>query len=57
MFSVHLHYAVLIPFQMLEFCETMNPNLDGYEADGVRFTTSLRASCFLTAFAGMAHSS
>jgi len=32
--------------QMLEFCQNVNPTLDNYEADGVRFTSLLEPFMF-----------
>ncbi|KAK0227961.1 Cullin binding-domain-containing protein [Armillaria fumosa] len=41
---------------MLEFCETMSPNLDGYEADGVYLSFLSVPPVLLTALVGMAYS-
>lgn len=43
---------------MLEFCQAVKPNLDNYEADGVRFSITFEYLGFhlILTSAGMAHS-
>lgn len=53
--SPHGELMIMVLTQMLEFCETVNPNLSDYESDGVRSSIS-SISCGVEAVPlGLAH--